>query len=99
MEEEFRFRMNDLPEARERLDRLQGKILAFVSDFESKGYNNLEVARALSHAAFVSAARHDDLDYAPWFYGWVFEKTTGLLEGLSGLLRSLAKAYETNKIN
>lgn len=42
---------------RSRLDRLQGEILAFVSDFEQEGYSNMEIARQLIGAAFLRARR------------------------------------------
>lgn len=42
---------------RTRLDRLQGEILAFVSDFDQSGYSNMEIARELIAAAFKRSNR------------------------------------------
>lgn len=44
---------------RTRMDRLQGEILAFVSDFEERGYHNMDIARELVAAGFLRVRREN----------------------------------------
>jgi len=47
---------------RSRLDRLEGDILAFVSDAEADGYTNIEIARALMRASLSRVDREKNSD-------------------------------------
>lgn len=48
-------------------DRLRGEIVAFVSDFNEQGYNNIDIAQALIWAAYHVVRREP----APEHYGFL----------------------------
>jgi hypothetical protein len=69
---------------RTRLDRLQGEILALVSQFEGKGYSNAEVVRELLAAALSGLAarvRTPDFRTDPHFDGLADRATDLAMNG------------------
>lgn len=84
---------------RSRLDRLEGEILAFVSDAESQGYSNMEIARALFQASLERAYREQNISVRESFVQFQRDQAIKSLAKYKELGYAVAKRIETEKWN
>lgn len=83
---------------RTHLNRLEGEILAFVSDFEQQGYDNMEIARALFYAGVERAGREDGFIYES-FLQFVRDWASRFIVGKREFVEKAARQAEKEKWN
>jgi hypothetical protein len=78
---------------RTRLDRLQGKILAFVSTFERDGYSNMDIARELAAAAFERCRREPNVSVSESFHQHIRDSCVRYLARIESLDAEFADKF------
>lgn len=82
-----------------RLNKLRGEILAFVSDYEEKGYANMEIARALVWVGLKRSQREGDLSVSENFYHFLRDIAVDTLAREHQTVREATAERLKNEIN
>lgn len=69
---------------RSRLDRLDGEVLAFISDLHLDGYDNMEIARSLVAVAKIRAEREEWI-VEENFYHWLQDTANRYIANMKDL--------------